>query len=369
MSLAGTKLQNVRVNSPLFDKNEHRLSEYGAFNFFVQQSRTSPLLTEEMREKAKASMGKTLQMPVINYDGGISISSVRNCTIADAENTSQFVGVTFATYAVGFTMVRSMYGNNEVDYMRDLEKKYLKCARVLGAALDSAALAALGANKSKVFADTLIYKEDADTIVVPFTSREDILSDIEPMMNANDFYGSVHIIGNAGVRSLLNKLAEKGANNIVDKSMEWAGKYFHFTNRLANDSGAYATFYAVEDGNVDILFRYDRESVLGTTTKVGHEWDVVTMPYLDIPVGLHYYESVGDQSAIGGDSTTDLTCAAKEHYGFSVDVAFVVAYNSAPETRANPIILAEIAGGDTYAAPVQVVNSETNPIPTKAVGA
>ena len=90
------------------------------------------------------------------------------------------------------------------------------------------------------------------------------------------------------------------------------------------------------------------------------------MPYIDIPVGLHHYESVGDQSAIAGAATTDLTCAVKEHFGFSVDVAFVVAYNSAPETRPNPIILTEIAGGDTYAAPVQVVNSEKNPIPTKA---
>ena len=360
-------LQNVRVKNPMLDKNEHRLSEYGAFNFFVQQSRMNPLLTSEMKEKAKASMGKTIQMPVIDYDGGITISNVRNCTIADAENTSKFVGVTFATYAVGFTMVKAMYSNNEVDYQNDLAKKYLKCARVLGAALDSAALAALGANKSKVFKDTLIYTKDADTIVVPFTSREDILSDIEPMMNANDFYGAVHIIGNAGVRSLLNKLAEKGAYNVVDKTMEWAGKYFHFTNRLTNDVGAYATFYAVEDGNVDILFRYDREAALGTQTKVGHDWDVVTMPYIDIPVGLHHYESVGDQSAIGGAATTDLTCAVKEHFGFSVDVAFVVAYNSAPETRPNPIILTEIAGGDTYAAPVQVVNSTKNPIPTKAV--
>ena len=120
---------------------------------------------------------------------------------------------------------------------------------------------------------------------------------------------------------------------------------------------------------MDILFRYDREAVLGTKSMVGHEWDVVTMPYLDIPVGLHYYQSVGDQSAIAGSATTDLTCAVKEHFGFSVDVAFVVAYNSSLTTRANPIIAAEIKGGDTYAAPVHVVNSETNPIPTKAVGA
>ena len=120
---------------------------------------------------------------------------------------------------------------------------------------------------------------------------------------------------------------------------------------------------------MDILFRYDREAVLGTKSTVGHEWDVVTMPYLDIPVGLHYYQSVGDQHTIAGDATTDLTCAVKEHFCFSFYVAFVVAYNASLTTRANPIIAAEIKGGDTYAAPVHIVNSEKNPIPTKAVGA
>lgn len=367
MSLAATILQSIRVKNPSLDKNEHRLSEYGAFDFFRQQSEANPLLTSEMKAQAIRSMGKTLQMPVINYDGEIAISNVRSCSISDAENTSALVGITFATYSVGFTVVPAMYSNNEIDYLKDIEKKYLKCARVLGAALDSAALTALGANKTKVFADTLIYAEDSDAIVVPWASREEVLSDIEPIMTANDFYGRVHIVGNTGVRSLLNKLAEKGANNIVDKSLEWAGKSFHFTNRLVNGDGAYATFYAVEEGNVDLLYRFDREAVLGTTTKVGHEWDIVTMPYIDLPVGLHYYESVGDQSAIAGAATADLTCAKKEYFGFSVDVAFVVAYNSDIEAKANPIILAEIESGDTYAMPVSVVNSEAHPIPTKEV--
>ena len=367
MSLAATVLNSIRVKNEKLDKNEHRLSEYGAFDFFVQQSKTNPLLSNEMKEQAIKSMGKTLQAPVIKYDGTISVSNVRSCTISDAENTSALVGVVFATYAVGFTVVPAMYSNNEIDKQMDIERKFLKCARVLGAALDSAALTALSANKTQVFADTLIYTESSDVITVPWASREDILSDIEPMMMANDYYGKVHIIGNAGVRSLLNKLMEKGAANIVDKRMEWAGKEFHFTNRLVNGDNTYATFYAVEDGNVDLLFRYDREAVLGTKTEVGHEWDIITMPYLNIPVGLHYYESVGDQSSIGGDATADLTCAKKEHYGFSVDVAFVIAYNSAIATKANPIISAKIASGATYAQPVFVANDEANPVPTKEI--
>lgn len=367
MSLAATILNSIRIKNDKLDKNEHRLSEYGAFDFFVQQSKSNPLLTSEMKEQAVRSMGKTLQMPVINYDGTISVSNVRSCTVADAENTSALVGLVFATYAVGFTVVPAMYSNNEIDMQADIERKFLKCARVLGAALDSAAITALSANKTQVFGDTLIYTESSDVITVPWASREDILSDIEPMMQANDYYGKVHIIGNTGVRSLLNKLAEKGEFNYVDKSLEWANKQFHFSNRIVNGNGNYATFYAVEDGNVDVLFRYDREAVRSTKTAVGHEWDIITMPYLDIPVGLHYYESVGDQHTIAGDATADLTCAKKEYYGFSVDVAFVVSYNSAIATKANPIIAAAIAKGATYAQPVFVANDANNPVPTQEV--
>ena len=59
MSLAATVLNSIRIKNEKLDKNEHRLSEYGAFDFFVQQSKTNPLLTSEMKEQAIRSMGKT----------------------------------------------------------------------------------------------------------------------------------------------------------------------------------------------------------------------------------------------------------------------------------------------------------------------
>ena len=366
MSLAATILQPIRVKNPEFDKNEHRLSTYGALDFFIEQSDREPLLTEEMKRQAMDSMGKTLQIPVIKYDGDVTVSNVRSCAISENENTSAVVGVTFATYAVGFTVVPAMYSNNEIDEQNDIEKKLKKCARALGAALDSAAIAALEAAKSQVVSDPLIYTFASDVLTADWDAREDILGDIEPIMNSNDFYGFIHIIGNTGVKSLLRKLAEHAEYNDVNKTLEWEGKYFHFSNRIANESGKYATFYAVESGNVDLLYRYDRETARGGSGD-GHTWEKYNMPYIGIPVGLHYYESVGDWSAIGGDATTDLTCAVKRYFGFSVDVAFVVAYNSDIDNRANPILKVDIDGGTSYAQPVKVVSSNDDPVYTQAV--
>ena len=84
------------------------------------------------------------------------------------------------------------------------------------------------------------------------------------------------------------------------------------------------------------------------------------MPYIDLPVGSHYYTAVGDQSQTAGAATADKTCNVKEYFGFSADVAFVIAYNSNPKTVANPIIKAQIAAraGDVpLGMPVYVTNA------------
>jgi hypothetical protein len=88
---------------------------------------------------------------------------------------------------------------------------------------------------------------------------------------------------------------------------------------------------------------------------------VVRLPFIDLPVGSHYYTAVGDQSSIAGDASADMTCNVKEYFGFSVDVAWIIAYNSDAEHIANPIMKAQIAkpaDNTPFAAqPVYVTNS------------
>jgi hypothetical protein len=197
----------------------------------------------------------------------------------------------------------------------------------------------------------------------------EILGDTNPIMRANDYPGILHIIGNAGVDSLIRKLAQHDVYNDVNKRMEYDNKVIHYTNQITNAEGKNGTFFAVEDGNVGVLTRVDREALRRARANF-HEWDVVRLPYIDLPVGSHYYTAVGDQSSIAGAATADLTCAEKEYFGFSVDVAFLVAYNSNPETVANPIIKAEIeapATNQPIATPVYVANAAQIGQPTPTI--
>lgn len=370
MSLVLTRIQNIRANSN-FDKFEYRPSRYGALNAFMVQSEDPiGILTEELKQKARTSIGNTLETPVIDYDADITIGSTRTLTIADSENTSKMVQITFATYAWGFTIAPAMYMNNEIGIQKDFETKMMKYIYAFAKKLDEAALAALAANKTQVLKNSLLYNWSSNAINAKWTERENVFGDLEVMMGANDFYGQLHIVGDPGVESIMRKLQQHGLYNDVNKQNEFGTKIVHLTNNIAAVEDKYAQGYAVNAGSLGMLTRFERDCLLGTVSGDGHEWGIATLPLLNMPVGTYFYDSVGDYNTIAGAATPDMVRTRKEHYGFAVDVAFLTAYNSAPSTLASPILAFNVSSEDAvYAKPVVVVNSEDNPVNTKEASA
>lgn len=326
------------------DKNEIRPSRYGALDVFMQQSADpAGILTPELRLKAEQSIGRTLETPVIDYDAGITIGNTRSVTIEDSENTSKMHTITFATYSFGFTIVPAMYMNNEISMQRDFEAKMNKYLYALAKKLDGVCISALGASKTQVFKDSLQYATTGNVLESSWDDREGIIGDINPIMAANDYFGQIHLVGNGGFESIIRKLAQEGLYNDKNKQLEYSDKVLHFTNEIVNAEGKYGTAYAVTDGMLGLLFRFEREALLGTKARTGHEWGIENLPLLNIPCGTYYYESVSDVSVIAGAATADLTRGLKQHYGFAVDVAVITPYNSDPATNANPIIQLQVA--------------------------
>ena len=357
MSLVLTRIQNTLAQSNV-DKYEYRASRYGALNaFMVQSDDPTGILTPELKQKARTSIGTVLQTPVIDYDADITIGNTRTLTIQDSENTSRFIDITFATYAWGFTIAPAMYMNNEIDIQRDFNTKMMKYIYKFAQKLDEAAIAALAANKTQVMKNKLLYDFSTNAINAKWSERENVFGDLEVMMGANDYYGQLHIVGDPGVESIMRKLQQHGLYNDVNKQNEFGNKIVHLTNNLAAAEGKYAQGYAVNSGSIGMLLRFERDCLLGTVSGDGHEWGIATLPLLNMPVGTYFYDSVGDYSAIAGDATNDMVRTRKEHYGFAVDVAFVTAYNSAPTTNPSPILAFNVSSEDaTYAKPVFVVN-------------
>lgn len=370
MSLVLTRIQNIRANSNL-DKFEYRPSRYGALNaFMVQSEDPTGILTEELKQKARTSIGNTLETPVIDYDGNISIGSTRSVTIADSENTSKMVQITFTTYSWGFTIAPAMYMNNEIGIQKDFETKFMKYLYAFAKKLDGVAIAALAAAKTRVLNNELLYDFSSNAVNAKWSERENVFGDLEVMMGANDFFGQLHIIGDPGVESIMRKLQQHGLYNDVNKQNEFGTKVVHLTNNIAAVEGKYAQGYAVNAGSLGMLTRFERDCLLGTVSGDGHEWGIATLPMLNMPVGTYFYDSVGDYSTIAGTATADMTRTRKEHYGFAVDVAFLTAHNSGVTTLPSPILAFNVSSKDAvYAKPVVVMNTTDNPVNTKEAGA
>lgn len=336
MSLLLTRSLEVRAKANL-DQWITRPSRYGPLDVFMQQSSgPGSILTEELKMKAMSAVGRDVKVPV--YDSGnVTIGSTRTAVISDVENTSRLVTIAFTTYSWGFTITPSNHMNNEMDVQSEFEKLFLDHLYKFADTLDSACLSALSAAKSQVFGDLLDYTNTGNVIIAPNAKKDEIIGDLTAIMNSNDFYGSPYnIIGNTGLQARVTKLMEKGLYNDTNKQIQFNDKNFGFSNRLSNADGHNATGYIVNPGSTGLLFRQERESLLGTKTPT-HQWGIMNLPMLNMPVSTYEYYGVGDNSALQGAATADNTRSVKEAYGFSVDVATVVAYNDNVATKASPI--------------------------------
>lgn len=370
-------MQDWRINSPLLDKNMHRVKTYGAFDFFVQQTATSNLISDEVKNAALGSMGNNIKVPVLKYNGDVQVSNSRTCVIADRHNESALYSVVWKNYSIGFTMVEAFYRNNNISYTRDFNAKMNDTVNALMDAIDKDAVLALEVHKTQVLENALNYSFVGNEVRAKYEERTDIFGDVDIMQQENDYNRVNHIIANGSTKSIIEKLAGHGFYNDVNYTAEYSDKLFHFTKNVVNEAGDYATFFVVEDGNVSLLSRVSRQEFLGGKSGE-HEFGTVTLPLMEgVPVGYHYYTDVVDESKFAAndpaapahEATADLTCVIKEFYGLSVDIAYIVAYNSDESTIANPIIKASIENGEhRNARPVVIVNSASNPVYTAPVG-
>ncbi len=346
MSLLNTRIQNIRSGTNL-DKYEFRASRYGGWDIFATQTADpAGIITPDMVEAARQSIGSTYEVPVIDFDSGVTIGSSRSLTIADSENTSQMVTITFVTLTWGFTVVPAMYWNNEIKVQRDFKTKFIKYLHELAAHLDGLAIGELETARTTVFNDALDYTEVGNALRATWPKREFILGDLNPIMAANDFYSQIHIVGNGGIESITRNLTEKGLYNEINKQLQYSDKVLHFTNRISNGGGVYGTGYAVNAGSLGVLTRLEREAILRGKARTGHEWDTERLPLVDLEVGTYYYESVGDFNAIAGAATTDMDRARKEHYGFALDISFLTSYNSRSGVDPDPVAKFEVLADD-----------------------
>lgn len=342
MSLALTLSQSLRAQYPSnLDKNEVRPSRYGAWDFFLQDAMNpGSILTPDLLAKIKQSFGHTVAVPVIDAED-VNISNVRSCTIADSENSSKLITLTFATYAFGFSMYPAQHYNNDIKYQADYDQKLRKYLLKLAAVLDQASVATLEAQKNIFWTGVdSFYSNTGNALQVSQAQAFDFYNTASSVLEFMDFYGAPHVIHNPHAKPLVNRLNAQGANNATNQQWQFSPYTFWGTNRILNSANIQATGFLVQEGTCAVSNRNDPDAIQRATGP-GMEWAEVPMPIVNLTMGSFYRKDCNDASALH-IGTGGLKRTLRESFEFSTDVCFITAYNSAMATRFNPIVKFQI---------------------------
>lgn len=342
--LALTRLQEFRsMYNSQYDRNEVKRSEYGALEFFQKETdRMGSIVNDDLKRKARASMGSDLKIPVMDKKT-VTLGASRTLTIADDENESKLVTVSFTTLSGGFTMYPARYFNNDMAYQDHYNRHLQELLVAFAEAIEDLCVAKLSAVKSQVNNSGLGYTFTNNQFELGNAQKNLFFSDIPVILKENKFFGpGMNCIANFTTQSFINFLSEQGPANNTNYGYQFAGVDYYYTNNIANAADQVSTFYFCPNNTVGILTRNEPDALANTRLPDGHEWDTGLVPIVNLPMDLYYYPGAVDASSLDG-STAHLTRTHKEAFGFSIDVALVSAYNSDAATYPSQLFKAQIA--------------------------
>jgi hypothetical protein len=339
MSLVLSLTQSLRTQYPNnLDKNERRLSRYGAWDFARKDS-TVPgtILTPDIDSKIKMSFGNTVVVPVIDSEV-VAIGNTRSCVVADDENTSKLITLSFVSYAFGFTMYPAQHYNNDVKYQADYDTKLLKYLLQLASVLDSQVITTVDAVKNQFWTgiDPDFYANVGNALQVPQAGKEDFFNQASSVLERMDFYGNPVVLHNTYAKPNMNRLLNQGPNNAINEQFQFDPYTFFGTNRIPNGAGIQSAGYLIQEGSMAVENRNDPDAIMKSVGP-GMEWNEVDMPIVNLKMGSFYKTECNDASALHAVSA-GLKNTLRESFQFSTDVCFMTVYNSAIGARYNPFV-------------------------------
>ena len=343
MSLVATRLDEYRLayERSNLDASEHRMSNYGAFETFVQDT---PMLIPGYNELItnRTAEVRTISVPVINRKESWGAASSRTCSAVTGENTSTYVTPSWTTLKVGFGMSPAKYKNNYIGYQADFNNKMMAMQRYVLETLDTAGYTHLNTNRTAVNdADGNPYTVTGTSMIVPADDNDLFINELGQVLSVNDFPSDgINVVSSPRFQALVREYGAQGMANAENRVFQFGGYSFKFSNRVTISSSAYRdTVFAIPQGNLGFLSWVDPDAELGHSSTDGKEWSKQYLPLLGMDVGLLYQSTCSDSSSAVG---TGYEATLTESYHFSFDYSFISAYNSATGTYAGPIFKADL---------------------------
>jgi hypothetical protein len=336
MAYTATVLDEYRQTASNLDLHELRLSTYGAFDAFVNDT---PNLLPQWKDlvDGRVSAARTASL-VVQQKATLVTSATRSCSAKTAQGTSAFVTPSWTTIETGFFMNPAEHVGNYVSYQNAFNVQMLNVERAFLSAVDTAAVAALEANKSTVHAtDGNPFTVAGNDIQVPAADAPLYLNELGSIMLANDYLGDMlTIVASPRFRALVNQYGSQGTGNAVNYAFQFPGYKFGYTPRVIPGAGDRDIVYASALGSLAYLSWVDIDSRLGSKSTSGVVWSEELLPRLGHNVGLLYASSCSDTHT----RLTGLDASMVESFMYSFDYSFVTSYISA---GASPIFKADLS--------------------------
>lgn len=340
--LVETYLQDIRIAFPNnLDRDEWRFTRYGLLTAAKEQT-VHPLsiITEDLRQKALNSEGRSLEIPVMKK-GALTIKNQRSCTIGDYENESAMVDVTWATLVTDFSMMKAQHHKNEVSYLQDFNKKMTLVKNLFAGAIENAIYTKLDTDKSAVYGSTLVgtglkYELVANTLQVGATEQEYFFNDVDVIMNQDNFWSPDWLVlGSTPLMSPVRHYINQGAQNDENSQYQFGPYAFRFSNQVVDGAGKKATGFIMPYGSIGLLTRVNIDAKMGNKASDGTAWETAFLDVLGFEVGVMHKSKCDDKSNVAGLEHLEATMV--ENFQFSIDFALLTPYNSDSTTIAGSI--------------------------------
>lgn len=343
MSLAATTLNDARIKyaDANLDKFEHKRGNYGIVEAF--KADTNRTLTPAQIEEARTAPQRTVNVPVMQR-GSVTIKNVRSCTISGGKNTSALIPVTWKTYAFDVEQIPAEFDNNEIAKEQDLIRKVEDGMRDLMEAIEADAYAALENGKSQVNKGGGNYTMTGNALQIP-KGDDHKFNELKAIMRGNKFKSiNWTVVANPYFEADVEKLYAQGYSNDENTAYQFNNWNFGYSHAIVPDTATpgsekQAEGFIIPEGSLAMLTWIDRTSQRGK--KLGDkEWFTsAPMPILGESMGVFFKEDCVDKSTDLGAGNEQVPV---EQYQFSIDVAFLTAYNSNPVAEPSPIFKFEV---------------------------
>lgn len=352
MALSPTNLVNaVVLASQLagkeFGKAENRLSEYGIFNNFEQN--TDRLLPAELIKSLRASERRPVDLPFLNKRTP-TINTVRACTRTLPEKTSQFFTITWVTKTFTVGVQHSEHSDNYFSEEASLADQLLDGIKAIYEELDADAETALEAGKTTAFPYTT-YTNAGGAYQVLQADKNELYQNIPALLKTHDLPSGL-IQDVTGTKSIVaqNFLQSQGQGNSENQGFAFGRtegdndlarrlrtsnfEFFH-SNRVTDAALVDQTHWFITPGSTAVIPWIDIDSRRGSRIHEGERWFKAKDPVFGKEWGVKMTSTcVNGSGRLAGTESTMQTV-----FEYSLDYAFFTAPTS---TDDNPIIKVEI---------------------------